>query len=120
MDISNVRKQIIDELDATAGEQKEAHTLSTDVVLSALHRLGYRIVPSIIKVEGNHINDFNRVVARGCAQGDITCSKLHLSSDGKRRPCGNHMIYQVEEQDISGASIVQSLTSEGWVIIPPR
>jgi uncharacterized protein (DUF697 family) len=120
MNLEEVRRQVISELDATSGEQGQAHVLAADVVLTALQRLGYRIVPAMIRVEGSAITDFQRAIAQQCALVNITCNKLHTSLDGKKRPCGNQMTYQVEEQDINGASIIQLLIADGWVIIPPQ
>ena len=96
MDIPTLKQQIIEELDATAGEHKEVHTLSTDVVIDALLRSGYRIVPALVKVESVAITNFEQTVVRWCAEGKI------------------------EESDVNGPSVIQSLTSEGWVIIPPQ
>jgi hypothetical protein len=96
MDIPTLKQQVVDELNVTAGESKEVHTLAADVVIDALLRSGYRIVPAIVKVESTAINNFESAVVRWCAEGKI------------------------EESDVNGPSVIQSLTSEGWIIIPPQ
>jgi hypothetical protein len=96
MDINALKEQVVQELNAAAGESKEVHTLAADVVIDALFRVGYRIVPAIVKMEITYIHNFESAVLRWCANDKI------------------------EEGDINGPSVIQSLTSDGWVIIPPQ
>ena len=71
MNINLLKEQVVNEPNATAGESKEVHTLAADVVIDALLRSGYRIVPAIIKMESTYITNFESAVIRWCANDKI-------------------------------------------------
>ena len=95
MNLDALKQQIVEELNATTGETKEVHTLAADVVVDALLRCGYRIVPALIKLESTYITNFEQAVVRWCAK-------------------------EIDTSDVNGPSVLESLTSEGWTIIPPQ
>ena len=119
MYIPSLKQQVVEELNATAGESKEVHTLAADVVIDALLRSGYRIIPALIKLEGAFVAQFEQTVARWCAEGNVTCSR-RIKVGERLVPCNNQLIHRIEAQDVNGASILQSLISDGWTIIPPQ
>jgi len=65
-------------------------------ILQSIEDLGYKIVPANTEIDSTRLYEFSQTIARWCAKEGV------------------------ESDDINAPQVLQSLLSDGWLILPPK
>jgi endonuclease YncB( thermonuclease family) len=98
MDLTSISQQLTFELNSRLQSKNLPLVRESSIteILKTLEELNYTILPKGLEADSSQIHSFDRIVAQWSYKIDT------------------------EPEDVNGQQILQSLASEGWIIIPPQ